>query len=140
METGEQLILTAAECGRLIAQDKLKEAGQSPLVLHYEGRHYSAFVHQRTTLKTTDSGSTTRTGSQKLGASSTSDVAMTDVGEEQLKEEKGANYDVTDESMSVGPFDPWSVEVGDGHLDVLHERCQELAVPHQLKLDIHQIL
>ncbi|CAI5712127.1 unnamed protein product [Peronospora farinosa] len=65
---------------------------------------------------------------------------MTDVGEEQLTEEKGANYDFTDESMSVGPFDPWYVELGDGHLDVLHERCQELAVPHQLKLDIHQIL
>ena len=47
IETGEQLILTVAECGSLIAQDKQNEDDQWPIVLHYADRHYSAFIHRR---------------------------------------------------------------------------------------------
>ena len=39
IKTGKQLILTVAECGRLIAKDKQSADGQWLIVLHYADRH-----------------------------------------------------------------------------------------------------
>ena len=65
---------------------------------------------------------------------------MNDVGDIMFTERVSANEGVTDESMSGGHFDPWNTENGKGHLDELHERCQELLFPQRLQLDIHQII
>ena len=51
-----------------------------------------------------------------------------------------AHEEVTDKSMSGGHFDAWNTENGKGHLDELHERCQELSIPQRLQSAIHQII
>ena len=65
---------------------------------------------------------------------------MNDVGEILFTERVSANKGVTKESMRAGHFDPWNTENGEGYLDELHERCQELSIPQRLQSAIHQII
>ena len=137
IETGKQLILTVAECGSLFAQDKQNEDGQWPIVLHYADRHYSAFIHRRKACQTNDSGSSTGPDAKIIKDFICPDVVMNDVGAIMFTKEVRAHEEVTDESMSGGHFDPWNTENGKGHLDELHERCQELSIPQRLQSAIH---
>ena len=140
IETGEQLIRMVAECGSLIAQDKQNEDGQWPIVLHYADRHYSAFIHRQKACQPNDSGSSTGPDAKIIKDSTCPDVVMNDVGAIIFTERVRAHEEVTDESMSGGHFEPWNTENGKGHLNELHERCQELSIPQRLQSAIHQII
>ena len=79
IEMRKQLILTEAECGRLIAQNKQNGEDQWPLVLHCVCRHYLAFVNRKAACQTNAFGSGTCSDTQILDTSTFSDVAVSDV-------------------------------------------------------------
>lgn len=61
------------------------ENGQSPLVLHYTGCHYSAFIHQRDPLSTIDCGLSSMLRTHHADDGPLSDVSMKNVEEVQTE-------------------------------------------------------
>ena len=58
----------------------------------------------------------------------------------QFKKRDSAHEEVTNESINGVHFEPWNTKKGEGHLEEMHERCQELAISHRLESAIHHII